>query len=410
MNLAKWLPWSRKASGDLRYIEQEDLRQLYGGSLAKSGTRVSYTTAMRCATAMACARVIAEGIAQVPLNLLQQAPGSNNVVTLTDNKLQDILHAKVNEFQTSFEWREMVGLHLVFSGKHFSFINRVRGEIVELIPFLPDMVTTKFKGGVVTYTVRLEDGTNLPIPAQDMLHLKGPSWKGWEGLDGIDLAREAIGLALSTEEHGAKFFANGATIPGLITTDGSPTEEQRKALRESIEATHGSSERAWKIMLLWGGMKFQQMATANDSSQMNETRAFQVEEVCRAMRVMPIMVGHSDKTATYASSEQMFLAHVVHTMGPWYQRLEQAFNARLLTPEQRKQGIYTKFNVNGLLRGDAKTRAAYYTAMYNIRALNPNEIRSFEDQNPYDGGDEYHDPATRSDAPTPPADNAKPTV
>jgi phage portal protein BeeE len=46
---------------------------------------------------------------------------------------------------------------------------------------------------------------------------------------------------------------------------------------------------------------------------------------------MPIMVGRPEKAATYASAEQMFLAHVMHTLAPWATRIEQSAEAALLT-------------------------------------------------------------------------------
>ena len=139
------------------------------------------------------------------------------------------------------------------------------------------------------------------------------------------------------------------------------------------------------------------MTAPNDQAQFLETRKFQVEEICRAFRVLPLMVGYADKTATYASAEQMFLAHVVHTLGPWCRRLETGIAKHLLTEEERREGLYAKFMLNGLLRGAAKDRAEFYARLYGIGALNPNEIRQLEDLNPYDGGARYRVPLNMTD-------------
>jgi phage portal protein BeeE len=104
------------------------------------------------------------------------------------------------------------------------------------------------------------------------------------------------------------------------------------------------------------------------------------------------MVGHSDKAATYASAEQMFLAHVVHTMGPWYRRVEKSASAALLTPQEREAGLGYKFFPNALMRGASQARADFYTKLYQVGALSPNEIRAFEDMNPYEGGDDRRVP------------------
>jgi HK97 family phage portal protein len=135
--------------------------------------------------------------------------------------------------------------------------------------------------------------------------------------------------------------------------------------------------------------------------QLIETRRFQIEEICRAFRVMPIMVAHSDKSSTYASAEQMFLAHVVHTLAPWCQRIEQSADVNLLTPEQRRAGLYTKLNLNGLMRGAAKDRADYYSRGLGAGGgkgwLTQNDVRGFEDMDRLDdpAADELAQPAAR---------------
>ena len=124
-------------------------------------------------------------------------------------------------------------------------------------------------------------------------------------------------------------------------------------------------------------------------SQHLETRKHQIEEVCRFMGVMPIMVGYSDKTATYASAEQMFIAHVVHTLSPWYARIENSAAAYLLTKRERAAGHYFKFNANGLMRGSAKDRAEFYAKGLGSGGhpgwVSPDEVRELEDMNPMGG-------------------------
>jgi HK97 family phage portal protein len=250
---------------------------------------------------------------------------------------------------------------------------------------------------VTTYKVTLLGGEYLEIPKSDIWHIRGPSWNGWSGLDGIRLMREAVGLALSLEEHGSRMFSNGATVGGILSTDQQLKAEQVQQLRDSWETRHMGSENAYKTAVMWGGMKWSPMASNNDTAQFLETRRFQVEEVCRAYKVMPIMVGHSDKTATYASAEQMFLAHLRSTMGPWLTRIEQSADCNLLSDKERSQGYHAKFQRNAYLASVSTDRAAFYSSMFNIGVLNPNEIRALEQLNPYDGGDQYRVPLNMAD-------------
>lgn len=368
-------------------------KQILGGSSTSSGKSVTWKTALRVSTALACARVIAEGIAQVPFKLFRDRQDGRGKDPAKDHPLYDVLHLRPNEWQTSFELREQIGLHLGF--KNNAYIYKVRGlrdRVVELLPFEPDRVRVERDGFERKYFVWLQNGEQMPVSAENMWHIRGPSWNGVDGLNLIDLAREVLGLSLATEEHGARMFSNGAKPGGVLSTDSMLQKEDVDALRAAWQEAQGGNENAYKTAVLFGGLKFQSMAMTGVDAQHLEQRRFQVEEVCRGYRVLPIMVGHSDKTATYASAEQMFLAHLVHTMMPWYERIEQSATVNLLSEKERSEGLYAKFITNGLMRGTMKDRAEYYNKMYQVGALNPNQILGFEDMNPYEGGDEYRVP------------------
>lgn len=362
------------------------LARLQGDS--KSGAAVNWKTALEVTTAFACARVIAEGLAQVPFKLFrEQASGGRQVESA--HRLHHLLSLKPNDWQTSFEFREMLALHLVFCGGAYVFINRVRGEIYELLPYTPPAVTVKRDGWQISYEITTIDGQRIPVPARNMWHLRGPSWDGVIGLEAVRLAREALGLALAAEEHSARMFGNGATVGGTLSTEKDLKPDQIKLLRESWESTQSGVSNAFKTAILWGGLKWEARGMQSDQAQLIEQRAFQVEQICSALRVMPIMVGHSDKAATYASAEQMFLAHVVYTLGPWYSRIEQSADAFLLTDEERKQGLYFKFIAAGLMRGAHKDRAEYYAKALGSGGspawMTPDEVRGLEELNPIGG-------------------------
>lgn len=363
------------------------LESMQGGA-AKSGANVTWKTALEVSTAFACARVIAEGLAQVPFKLFREtADGGREPAK--EHSAYRLMTRRPNEWQTSYEFREMIALHLVFCGGAYVWKNSVRGQIVELLPYQPQQVTVKRDGWAISYEVTTDKGQRIAIPQRDMWHMRGPSWDGVTGLEAVRLARESLGLALAAEEHSARGFGNGASVGGVLTTDKDLKEDQRRELRESWEKSYGGLSNAFKTAILWGGLKWIPRAQQNDQAQLVEQRRFQVEEICRAFRVMPIMVGYSDKTATYASAEQMFLAHVVHTLGPWYARIEQSAESALLTEEEIEQGYYFKFVANGLMRGAHKDRAAYFAKALGAGGspawMTQDEVRGLEELNPMNG-------------------------
>lgn len=364
-------------------------KELLAQASSVSGIAVNWKTALQASTALACARVIAEGIAQVPFKLFKERQGGG-MDPAKGHHLYDLLANQPNEWQTSFELREMMGLHLAFKGNAYLYKVRGRGGIVaELLPFEPQMVTVKRDGWERKYEINIGKGEIIPVAAEDMWHIRGLSWDGVSGLDGIKLASEAIGLAMALEDHGSRMFANGAKPSGALIADQTPKEDQVELLKKTWRESYEGGNNAYKTMLLFGGFKWHPFGQTGVDSQHLEQRRFQVEEVCRHFRVMPIMVGHYDKAASYAAAEQNFLAHVVHTLMPWYGRIENSADVNLLTRAERDAGYYTKFIAQALMRGASKDRAEYYAKALGSGGspawMTQDEVRGLEELNPMGG-------------------------
>lgn len=380
----KLWPWSRKdatTTGDL-------YKELLHRASSKTGIAVTRETALQASAAFGCARVIAEGIAQVPFKLYQDRQGGGKDPARAHH-IYDLITTKPNEWQTAFEFAETQALHAVFMGNAYAFKVRGLGDrVVELLPFEPQHVTVERNGWDIQYKVMTKNGI-IPVPKKDMWHFRGISWDGAVGLQGIKLAKEAIGLAMAMEETSSRMFGNGTVPSGVLTADGNLTKEQSKQLRDEWEEQYAGLKNSSRTAILFGGLKWSQITQKSVDAQHLEQRRMQIEEVCRFFRVMPIMIGHSDKAATYASAEQMFLAHVVHTLMPWYTRREQSADVSLLTPEDRKNGYYTKHTVQALMRGAAKDRAEYYAKALGSGGspawLTQDEVRDLEEYNPMGG-------------------------
>lgn len=375
-------------------------REIYGHSPAKSGQSVTYKTAIQVSTVFACMRVRANGIAQVPFRLMLNTPGSNGVDTnipARDHRLYRVLSLKPNDWQTSFEFRQTLEMHRVLTGNAFAFINRVNGQVAELLPIEPGCVTVKRnKDYSFTYRVTPEGGAPQDFPQESIWHLRGPSWNSWTGLEIVKVAREAIGLAMATEESQATMHKEGVQTTGIISVDGKLTVKQYEELAEWIKKNQASWN-AGKPLILDNAAKWLQTQMTGVDAQHLETRKFQVEEVCRELGVFPQMIGYTDKAPTYASAEQFFGAHVAHTLAPEASLWEQSATIQLLSEADISAGLYAKLFLNGLLRGNAKDRGDFYTKLYNVGAINPNEIRGYEDMNPYEGGNQFRVPLNMTD-------------
>lgn len=358
-------------------------------SRSASGVNVTVERALQVTTVFDCLRVIAEGVAQVPLKIYRTVEEGRKELG-KENPWHNILSTKPNEWQTSFEFRENLVFQTGLAGNFYAFKNLIRGKPASLIPFEPGTVEVSVnEKRQIEYKATAANGEQRIIPAGAMWHVRGPTWQTYIGMEATKYAREAIGLAVNIETAQNQLHANGVQTSGFFSVDSTLDSTQYNQLKSWIEKNIGG-ENKFKPFIVDRGAKFQPVSMSGVDAQTIENRRFQIEEICRSFRVMPIMIGQSDKAATYASAEQMFLAHTIHTLLPWYTRLEQSIDANLLTQEERAQGYYSKFNANALMRGTFKDRAEFYDKMYRMKAFNPNTILAFEDMNPYEGGEKYY--------------------
>ena len=358
----------------------------YGTSLA--GKSVTPTSAIQVSAVYACVRVIAETVASLPLHVFEATDSGSRKAS--EHPLYRLLHDEPNAEMTSFIWRETMLSHLLLYGNSYCQIIRSgRGRLVGLYPLLPDRMTVdRDSRGKLTYTYTTSDGKIAHLAPEDVLHIPGLGFDGVMGYSPIALEKAAIGLGIAAEEYGSKFFANGARPSGILTHPN--TVKDPAALRASWNAAYGGSGNANRVAVLEEGMTFTPLSIPNNEAQFLETRKFQVTEICRIFRVPPHMIGDLER-ATFSNIESQNISFAVHTIRPWLVRIEQAVN-RALIPENEKGRFYAQFNIDGLMRGDYKSRMEGYAIARQNGWMSANDIRALENLNPIseeDGGDAY---------------------
>jgi len=353
-----------------------------------SGKSVTVQSAIQLSTVYACVRVISETVASLPLGIYETVNDGNEKAT--DHPLYRLLHDEPNSEMTSFVFREVMLAHLLLYGNSYSQIIRSgKNTVIGLYPLLPDhMDVDRDSKGNLTYTYTTSDGKTVVMKPRDVLHIPGLGFDGVMGYSPIALEKNAIGLGIASEEYGSKFFSNGARPSGILTHPN--TVKNPKALRESWNSAYGGSSNSNRVAILEEGMKFEPIAIPNNEAQFLETRKFQVDEICRIYRVPPHLVGNLEH-ATFSNIEHQSIDFAVHTIRPWLVRIEQAMNRALLS-DQEKGRFFVQFNIDGLMRGDYKSRMEGYAIGRQNGWLSANDIRALENQNPIpadQGGDAY---------------------
>ena len=235
---------------------------------------------------------------------------------------------------------------------------------------------------------RSAKSTQVTLSPSDVLHIPGLGFDGLIGYSPIAMAKNAIGLAIATEEYGAKFFANGAAPAGVLEHPGTIKDPLR--VKESWNSAYQGSANAHKIAVLEEGMKYTPIGIAPEQAQFLETRKFQINEIARIFRVPPHMLADLEKSS-FSNIEQQSLEFVKYTLDPWVVRWEQSM-CRVLFSESEKPTYFIKFNVDGLLRGDYASRMSGYATARQNGWMSANDIRELENLDriaPDLGGDLY---------------------
>jgi HK97 family phage portal protein len=349
---------------------------LFGGTT--SGKAVNERTAMQTSAVYACVRILAESVAGLPLHVYERtANGSKS--TKPSHPLYRLLHDEPNREMTSFVFRETLMSHLLLWGNAYAQIIRDgRGFPIALYPLLPDrMAVDRNESGELVYTYQSDKG-QVKLRRENILHIPGLGFDGLIGYSPIAMAKNAVGLALATEDYGATFFANVANPGGVLEHPGVIKPEQADRLRESWQSQFGGAN-AHKVAVLEEGLKFHQMSIPPEQAQFLETRKFQINEIARIFRVPPHMVGDLEKSS-FSNIEQQSLEFVKYTLDPWVVRWEQSLQQALILPSE-KATIFIKFNLDGLLRGDYQSRMQGYSTGIQNGFMSVNDVRGLEDMN-----------------------------
>lgn len=354
-----------------------------GGRVA--GVTVTEKTALEVSTVLACVKVISDGCATPALHVYREkADGRREKATnIPEYRL---LSRRPNEWQTSFEWRRQMTIHAALTGTGLSI--KVRGDnrrLRELIPVMPGHWDVR---RVSRYEVRYrcwdEFGLIGEFQPDDVFVLNGVQWDWVKSMNAVALARTAIGLAIATERSQAAMHANGLRPSGTYSVEGTLSPEQHERMTAWLKRQSGP-ENAGAPMVLDRSATWLSTALSGVDAQHVETRRLQVEEICRPYGVFPIMVGHSDKTATFASSEAFFAAHVIHTLTPWHRAWAQRLDEMLL---DGSGPLFAEFDTRYMRAGSMKDRALWARTMTEMGIYTRNEIRDEEGRDPLPGLDE----------------------
>lgn len=358
-------------------------KTFYGADSA-SGKVVSQQTALQLSTVWACVRLIAETIATLPIALYEDKNGAP--VVATAHPVNFVISQQPNADQTPVEFWENVMASLLLQGNAFCEPHLSGRQLSSLEFLLPqNMAPRRRADGSIEYRYTDNFGKPHTLTEDEMVHVRAFGVDPLCGLSPLAYGRQVLGSAMAADESAAKMFANGMKLGGVLSTDQILNPKQRLEIRDDMTQQFAGATNTGKTMLLEAGMKYQQVSMTPEDAQMLQTRAFNVEEICRWFRVPPWMVGHTQNSTSWGTGmEQQMIGFLSFTLLPWIKRIEMCANRRLLRVDERRR-FYVKFNPEGLLRMDSAARAAFYSSMVQNGIYTRDDCRGKENLPPAGG-------------------------
>lgn len=375
--------------------------EAFGSGTSHAGVSVNERTALNYSAFWACVRYLANAIAMPPLKVYRRDGDRREPDRMHRN--WTLLHDRPNPMMSSFQFRQVAQSHLMTWGNFYAEreVNG-RNETVALWPLRPDRVRIVIQSNEKFLAYEMKDGGLETLAPGRYLHVAGLGYDGVMGYSPVAMIRQSIGLGMAAEEYGARFYGAGGRVPYIVTTPESFTPERRERFRKAWETAQGGAgdglKRSHRVAILDEGMQVHTIGMPHDDSQFLETRRFQVEEMARVNGVPQHKIQSLEK-ADFSNIEQQAIEAVQDAVMPWAINWEQQLNWELFK-EGERASWYCEFELDVLLRGDAKSRAETLKIKREWGIINADEWRQLDNQNPLpDGlGQKYLVPLNMVDA------------
>lgn len=346
---------------------------------------VSMEEALGVPAVWAAVNFLSGTMAGLPLNVFDRdSKGVKKKVKATKaNPVVDVLHSAVNDDLSSFQWRFDMFTAVFTDGRFVSYIERDgAGRVINIFP-LPGATVERLPSGRKQYKhqaggrQRVYDQADvIDVPfmlKSDLLSHRSP----------LRQCAVAIGKAVNSNEYGSKLFKNGGLPSYALTGPFGSGKAAQRASDDIAEATQDAARKGGHVLSIPLGHELKPLGSDPDKMQLVETQSFAVVEVGRIYSLPPTFLQDLSR-ATFSNSEQQDLHLVKHTLKRWVEQLEAELNLKLFG---RGSSRFVEFNMDGLLRGDYKTRMEGNSTAIQTGQLTPNEARAMDNREPLNGGD-----------------------
>lgn len=375
---------ARGAARALKYagipLRDPALIELFGpGRASLAGVNVDEHTADSFSAYFSGVQLISNTIAMLPLECCKKT--SKGLVVDEEHRITVLFRDGPNPILSPFDLTQMMQSHSITWGNGYAQIKRAgkNGPVEALWQLMPSQMESNWEDdGRKTHKFQaMHPGEKTQIyEDMDILQLPGAGYDGLAGVSVVHYAEESLGLGLAAERYGASHFGNNAVPGGVIQHPMDLTDTAEERVAEEFEKKLKGPSRTRRIVVLDEGMKYIPIGIPPEDSQFLQTREFQVQEIARWLRIPPHMLYYM-LSATNSNVEQQSLEFLVYTLGPWLSKWCNEVRRKLLTQAEWKTHVI-RFNLEPLLKMDAKSRFEIYNTGRNLGVYTLNDILARE--------------------------------
>jgi HK97 family phage portal protein len=345
---------------------------------------VTTDTALGVPAVWSAVNFISGTIAGLPLHVYRRGRDGR---TRVRTGVAPILHDAVNDGMSSFEWRKYTYEQVLTGGRAFTFIERnARGRVTNLWPLDPSKMLVAKRDGQKFYRYT-DDGRTIEYAADEIIDLPfALKSDGVQHRAPIATNKNAIAMAIAATLYGAKVFHGGGVPPLVLHGPFQSGAGAQRASDDIAQALASKAQDQRQVLVMPNGHELKPLGFNPEDMQNIELQRFIVEEIARIYSLPPVFL--QDLThGTFSNTEQQDLHFVKHTVKRWIEQFEQEVNLKLFG---RGAAQYVEFSVDGLLRGDFKTRMDGYAQAIQHGVLTPGEAREAENRPRLAGDDRLY--------------------
>lgn len=336
----------------------------FAGAWQRNVVEAPVSTLLSFSAVYACIAGISNDIGKLRMKLMRDVDGIR--VEVTENLPWLPLLRNPNHYQNRIQFFVVWMLSKLMYGNTYVLKGRdARGVVNRLYVLHPTCIKALVaEDGSVFYGLQRDDLVGLTdevledlkerygeiaIPSSEIIHDRmNPLWHQLVGVSPLYACGNSATLGAAIQGNSTKFFQNKAMPGGMLTAQGSISDETAARLKATFESNFGG-DNVGKLLVVGDGLEFKSFSVDPDKSQTKEQFDNAVADVARAFRYPLWKLGGA--MPPYTKPDQAQTLYYMDCLQEHMEAIEECLNNGLELPA----GIKTEFDIEGLMRMDTQS-------------------------------------------------------